>query len=391
MLRKAMGRTLGVLVAAVVWLAGPVVAGAQVCESAVQCVVLYPQDGFGPATNGTELVFNAAVGGLNSIVSNTRGILASGTNGQADINIHGEVVHVVQDAFGIQQVHSTIRGQITNVTDPQGAIFPAINSFGEIVYLAPDALGQSQIYSTTRGQLTFLPVGDGGFEDGPALDDFGRVVVVRGGPLLESDRNLYEIGPGGVLTQLTFFTGTQIVRQPTLAAATGELVYIIVEDCDVTVVSERDGVLFSGGNVCGPDRGSFPDLGADGELVFLDHVDGGAIPRQPAFAIRSTIGGGQCGVTGAVCELPVCEAPDADGDGEQDDTDLCPGTPNDGTPVDTAGCSVDQFCAAVDMSQGYHSAVRCRFADWMNDTLFGWPGDCRVERVGRRSFVCVAR
>ena len=82
---------------------------------------------------------------------------------------------------------------------------------------------------------------------------------------------------------------------------------------------------------------------------------------------------------------------DADGDGEPDALDRCPGTAP-GAPVDDAGCSPAQFCASFDVSTA-QGALHCRFADWRNDeplmALFG--GDCHVERTGTRppALVCL--
>ena len=97
-------------------------------------------------------------------------------------------------------------------------------------------------------------------------------------------------------------------------------------------------------------------------------------------------------------ELQVCEARpafvDADGDGEYDRTDLCPGTPP-GEPVDSAGCSRDQFCAASSSGRGLGWVVRCLRLDWRNDEPDAFlPGDCTVRPAPKgaaHSVACVAR
>lgn len=78
----------------------------------------------------------------------------------------------------------------------------------------------------------------------------------------------------------------------------------------------------------------------------------------------------------------VCVPPDADGDGEVDATDRCPGTPA-GAEVDGDGCSLLQFCALFDATTR-DGARRCRKADWANDepTMRGREADCRVNRGG---------
>ena len=62
---------------------------------------------------------------------------------------------------------------------------------------------------------------------------------------------------------------------------------------------------------------------------------------------------------------------DADGDGEYDAGDACPGTP-EGIAVDAAGCSRQQFCEGSGSS--FHT---CRSLDWQNDEPGDWrPDDC---------------
>ena len=61
---------------------------------------------------------------------------------------------------------------------------------------------------------------------------------------------------------------------------------------------------------------------------------------------------------------------EADGDGEDDGSDACLDTPS-GQPVDRAGCSQAQFCAA--------RALTCKRNDWRNDEGgVRNPGDCAV-------------
>jgi hypothetical protein len=76
---------------------------------------------------------------------------------------------------------------------------------------------------------------------------------------------------------------------------------------------------------------------------------------------------------------------DSDADGEADASDLCPATPA-AAAVDEAGCSVHQFCGAIDPGS-FLGRRTCALADWRNDEpLRSSRGDCRVVRG-----VCVAR
>ena len=74
---------------------------------------------------------------------------------------------------------------------------------------------------------------------------------------------------------------------------------------------------------------------------------------------------------------------DEDGDGEDDRTDRCPGTAA-GAGVDAAGCSLEQFCAALSAS-GPRAVPRCLTGDWGNDApLLRLPRDCQVDRRSQR-------
>jgi hypothetical protein len=83
------------------------------------------------------------------------------------------------------------------------------------------------------------------------------------------------------------------------------------------------------------------------------------------------------------CEADLAECrsdpsfPDADRDGEADTTDACPATPV-GAAVDTGGCSIGQFCMAIDVSTG-NGRASCNNADWQNNQPLG-ASDCGAIR-----------
>lgn len=86
----------------------------------------------------------------------------------------------------------------------------------------------------------------------------------------------------------------------------------------------------------------------------------------------------------AVCEpaLAMCLERrifvDADGDGEEDSRDSCPATPA-GEDVDSAGCSLAEFCGRLDALPWYQRLGACRRADWQGDEPGRRrPGDCEV-------------
>jgi hypothetical protein len=68
---------------------------------------------------------------------------------------------------------------------------------------------------------------------------------------------------------------------------------------------------------------------------------------------------------------------DADADGVRDPGDSCLGS-EPGAAVDGVGCSVAQFCSAIDASTGSGRAI-CNHADWLNDEpLSDSPNDCKA-------------
>lgn len=74
---------------------------------------------------------------------------------------------------------------------------------------------------------------------------------------------------------------------------------------------------------------------------------------------------------------------DADGDGEEDATDQCAETES-GAPVDSAGCSLLQFCTGVNAAVS-GGGSRCKQSDWNNDEplMKRNEQDCSFDRGGR--------
>jgi hypothetical protein len=88
---------------------------------------------------------------------------------------------------------------------------------------------------------------------------------------------------------------------------------------------------------------------------------------------------------------PISPVPDEDEDGEPDITDLCPDTQPD-TEVDSSGCSLAQFCAAIDTNID-HGRKICDHSDWKNDEPLENKGDCEAikEGQGPSNYLCVPR
>lgn len=72
---------------------------------------------------------------------------------------------------------------------------------------------------------------------------------------------------------------------------------------------------------------------------------------------------------------------DDDKDGVGNSLDLCPNTPF-GASVDSAGCSVLQFCnkfSPIKKSKSASWQRKCRIADWRDNENRTFPLDCRVQ------------
>jgi hypothetical protein len=106
-----------------------------------------------------------------------------------------------------------------------------------------------------------------------------------------------------------------------------------------------------------------------------------------------------CEVDLAQCEADLTECltnpiiPDQDEDGESDATDECPNTAGEAA-VDQVGCSLEQFCTAIDATTSRGAKV-CESSDWRNDEplMNGKDADCQVQKngPGRGDDLCVPR
>lgn len=84
---------------------------------------------------------------------------------------------------------------------------------------------------------------------------------------------------------------------------------------------------------------------------------------------------------------------DEDSDGVPNGLDACSGTA-EATAVDSAGCSLDQFCSAIGVTSRVNRRV-CRRADWRNDEplMRSRDRDCDIDRgvPGSEDDRCVPR
>jgi hypothetical protein len=155
----------------------------------------------------------------------------------------------------------------------------------------------------------------------PAIADSGRVVFSAHLPPSASgtgeERNLWEIAPGGGVGRLTFFELPQRATRPTLAAASGELVYLIEDSCQAALVSERDGTLRTSDGSCAI-RAAHPDLGTEGEVVVVER--GSDRTDRVALVVRAgEAGAGVCSLPSTQCIPLRC---DLDDDGAVDLVDV---------------------------------------------------------------------
>jgi hypothetical protein len=83
----------------------------------------------------------------------------------------------------------------------------------------------------------------------------------------------------------------------------------------------------------------------------------------------------------------VSSSPGADGDLDAvpDDGDRCPQTAQ-GAAIDALGCSLADFCGAVDLA-AKAGTVTCKRSDWRNDEplMAGRAADCQIDRGASHS------
>ncbi len=148
-------------------------------------------------------------------------------------------------------------------------------------------------------------------------------------------------------------------------------------DFEITSVSGLPGVLPPGGMA--PIEVTFMPMGTSLEMGTLEIASD---DPDESLVVVDLSGSGDAGDLAQCLEdLATCQASveDADGDGEADSTDACPGTPARAR-VDQAGCSQAQFCGAIHV-RNRRGRLACGASDWLNnEPLRRWPRDCRVVR-----------
>lgn len=109
-----------------------------------------------------------------------------------------------------------------------------------------------------------------------------------------------------------------------------------------------------------------------------------ALAQGDLATAQAELGAAQASLAGVQTALAAALA-DADADGVRDPSDACLGS-EPATEIDGLGCSLAQFCAAIDASNGSGRAT-CNHSDWRNDEpLADSPNDCKTS-AGR----CEAR
>jgi hypothetical protein len=116
-----------------------------------------------------------------------------------------------------------------------------------------------------------------------------------------------------------------------------------------------------------------------GSMKSLDLPDDETIHVQLTPIARPDVAAGVPPSTDSI--VGASEA-DLDGDGIRIPADSCPGTSH-GATVDSVGCSLPQFCAAVNATSPLGQET-CAALDWMNDEPLGQPGDCSPDRATGR-------
>jgi hypothetical protein len=187
----------------------------------------------------------------------------------------------------------------------------------------------------------------------------------------------------------------------------GTLFHLAVVFDGMEVKAYYDGVqaALSGGGCCGhsaalptpPDNNKGWQIGRV-EIVsnvpfqgLMDEVRvyNRALNESEIAALANSSSVPNCETDLAQCEADLTEClanplvPDQDGDGEADATDTCPNT-SEGAEVDQAGCSLEQFCTAIDATTTQGARI-CNKSDWRNDELLmrAKEADCMVAKTGR--------
>jgi len=109
-----------------------------------------------------------------------------------------------------------------------------------------------------------------------------------------------------------------------------------------------------------------------------------ALAQADLATAQAELGAAQASLAEAQTALAAA-LDDADADGVRDPGDSCLGS-EPATAIDGVGCSLAQFCTAIDASTGSGRAI-CNRSDWRNDEpLADSPNDCKAS-AGR----CEAR
>jgi len=87
----------------------------------------------------------------------------------------------------------------------------------------------------------------------------------------------------------------------------------------------------------------------------------------------------QDAITERLENWPIARLASKGGDGEENSTDACPGTPLF-EPVDGNGCSLFQYCTSIPTPTKTDERA-CKGSDWRNDEPLGRAGDCQVDKA----------
>ena len=240
--------------------------------------------------------------------------------------------------------------------------------FGDVAVIAApsdDGIGSAYVFrfdgTSWVEEAKLLP------SDGSFFDFFGfHAVAIFGGTIVIGSSLDDDNGRDSGSAYVFRFNGTSWVEEAKLLASDG---------ADFDIFGES--VALSG----------------DAAVIGASFDDDNGAYSGAAYVFRLSPGLARCeaNLSEALVRLDRCLADppfsDADGDGEHDDTDRCPGTPA-GDAIDESGCSREQFCRLVVLRRP-RSVSRCISSDWRNDqSLEGNPMDC-IANLRRRE--CVAR
>jgi streptogramin lyase len=242
------------------------------------------------------------------------------------------------------------------------------------LYVGSVITNQVLRYNGATGDFidVFISSGDGGL-DGPEGIVFG------------SDGNLYVASAD--TDQVLRYSGTEYQNRPPVANAGSDMVVFDEATLDGNASYDPDGSIVAYEWSLQHEDGSI--ITVSGSNPTISELPSGFFDVHLAVTDNGGLVDTDLMILAAAGQCPISPVADEDEDGEPDITDICADTPPD-TDVDSDGCSLWQFCTAIDTSSNYGRRI-CRKSDWKNNEPLKIKGDCKAVKQGKgqSNYSCV--